>query len=144
MPEESTTPDLVELTRQAYDPANLDRRDFDAMLTFSGPDSVWDMSRWGLGTFEGREAIRGFLEDWIGAYDEFGIELDEIVDLGAGVVFVVVRQNGRPVGSDSHVELCNAAVHIWSEGVILSTTIHPHNIDDARAAAEHLAESRGR
>ena len=143
MSEESRTSNLIELTRQAYDPANLDRRDFDAMLTFSGPDSVWDMSRWGLGTFEGREAIRGFLEDWMGAYEEFRIELEEILDLGAGVVFVVVRQSARPVGSDSHVELRNGAVHLWSEGVILRTTIYPHNIDDARAAAERLAESRG-
>jgi ketosteroid isomerase-like protein len=141
MSEESTTPDLVALTRQLYDPANLDRRDFDAMLAFSGPDAVWDMSLWGLGTFEGPGAIRGFFEDWIGAYEEFAIELEEILDLGAGVVFVVLRQNARPVGSDSHVELRNAAVFVWCEGVILRTTIYPH-IDDARAAAERLAGER--
>jgi hypothetical protein len=29
----------------------------------------------GVGTFKGRAAIRGFLEDWLGSYEDYEIEL---------------------------------------------------------------------
>jgi hypothetical protein len=48
--EESATPDLVELTQQLSD-----ARGTDATMAFYGPSAVYDMSRVGLGTFEGRE-----------------------------------------------------------------------------------------
>jgi ketosteroid isomerase-like protein len=72
MSEESTTPDLVELVRQSTEAANT--RDFELMVPFFAPDAAWDMSPTGLGTYNGRAAIRGFFEDWIGAYDKFEIE----------------------------------------------------------------------
>jgi hypothetical protein len=46
-------------------------------MSLRGPDSVWDLLPMGMGTFEGLGAIRGFFEDWIGAYDEFEIEPEE-------------------------------------------------------------------
>ena len=52
-----------------------------AMHSFFAPDGVWDMSPLGMGTFEGRAAIRAFLEDWQGAYGEFGVEAEEVLDL---------------------------------------------------------------
>ena len=52
MSEESTTPDLVELTRGRVEAAN--RRDFDAMVSFFAPDAVWDLSPMGLGDLRGR------------------------------------------------------------------------------------------
>jgi ketosteroid isomerase-like protein len=64
MPEESTTPDLVERTRRSLEAAN--RRDFDAVMSFYGPDPVWDVSPKGLGLYVGVVAVRGFFEDWIG------------------------------------------------------------------------------
>jgi hypothetical protein len=52
-----------------------------------------------------------------------------------------MSEEATPVGSDSHVELRNAAVSVRGEGVVLRTaTIYPHI--DARAAAERLAEER--
>jgi hypothetical protein len=32
------------------------------------------------------EAIRGFWEDWLGAYEEYEMTPEEILDLGTGVV----------------------------------------------------------
>ena len=55
--------------------------------------------------FEGRAAIRGFAEDWMGAYEEWHAAPEELFDLGSGVVFAVVRQSGRPVGTGIEVEL---------------------------------------
>src|SRR5208282_1445913 len=49
MDEESTTPDLVELTRQAIDA--MTRGDLDAAISYAAPDVVFDAPRHGVGTF---------------------------------------------------------------------------------------------
>jgi ketosteroid isomerase-like protein len=140
-PEESTTPDLVELTRGLYEAAQ--RGDFDAILRSYAPDAVCDMNPLGgLGTFEGRVAIGGFWEDWYASYDEYEIEPEEILDVGNGVIFVVVYQKARPVGSSGEVELRYAVVGVFMEGLIVRLTNYS-DIDEARAAAERLSESRG-
>jgi hypothetical protein len=58
MSEESTAPDLVELTRQSIDAMN--RRDVDAAMSYFAADAVWDASQIGIGTFVGVATIRSF------------------------------------------------------------------------------------
>ena len=140
MTEESTTPDLVELARHAFEAGNSG--DLDLTLSFYSPDPVWDMSRLGMGTFEGPAAIRGFFQDWIGAYEEWEIEAEEILDLGNGVILTVVAQRARPVASVGSVQLRYAAVTTWTDGKIARVTNYS-DLDEAHAAAKRLAESRG-
>jgi ketosteroid isomerase-like protein len=139
MSEESTTPDLVELARRSVEAGNSG--DFDAMLSFFAPDGVWDMSPLGMGVFEGRAAIRGFLEDWQGAYEEFGVETEKVLDVCNGVTVAVLIQKARPAGSSGDVRLRYAAVTLWGDGLIVRLTNYT-DIDEGRAAAERLAESR--
>src|SRR5947208_10514916 len=129
MSQESTTPDLVERARCAYE--SFSRRDLDAVMRFWGPDSVWDMSQTGIGVYEGREAIHRFFEEWFSAYEEYEFELEQILDLGNGVVFAVTRQKGRPVGSTGYVEMHQANVGVWVEGLVVRVT-HYNDIDQAR------------
>ena len=138
--EESTTPDLVERARASVQ-AGSDR-DIDWALTFYTPDAVWDMSPWGLGTFEGIEAIRGFFEDWLGAYEEYSMDAEEIVALGNGVTFAVILQQGRPVASSGEVQLRYASVAVWADG-LMTRAANYRDIDEARGVAERLAEERG-
>ena len=91
----------MELIRRTVDAFN--RRDFDTVMSFYRRDCVWDASPWGIGTFEGTAAVRRFFEEWIGAYEEFAIEPEEIVDLGNGVIFSVFCHDARPTGSTGHV-----------------------------------------
>jgi ketosteroid isomerase-like protein len=140
MSEESTTPDLVELQNRLTDAARS--RDLDAIAAFYAPDGVWDMSPMGMGTFEGQAAARGFLEDWFASYEAYEFEAEEILDLGNGVGFRVLIQKGRPVGSSGEVELRYAAVGVWEDGKIVRMTNY-NDFDEARAAAERLAEERG-
>src|SRR5437870_3291045 len=84
MPEKSTTPDLVELTRELGE-----ARGVELTMRFYGPSAVYDMSRVGLGTFEGRPAIRRFLGDWLSSYEDTEDDLQEITDLGNGIVFAL-------------------------------------------------------
>jgi len=102
MSEESTTPDLVELSRRQLEAAN--RRELDVI--------------------------------------EFTLEADEVRDLGKGVVLSVVRQDARPVGSSARINTREGWVTLWVNGMIARVTIYP-DIDEARAAAERLAEERG-
>jgi ketosteroid isomerase-like protein len=138
MPAESTTPDLVELVRRSF--AAAARRDWDAVIRFFAPDAVWDVRE--LHTFEGLAAIRGLLEDWIGAYGELDMEVEEVLDLGRGVGFVKVRQVGRIAGSTGQVQVRYAAVYVWAGGLISRITSYA-DIDEARSAAARLAESCG-
>jgi ketosteroid isomerase-like protein len=67
MPEEFKTSDLVELMLRFVEAAN--RRDFAAVEAFYAPDVVVRGAQ--IGTFEGRAAARGLLEDVIAPYEEF-------------------------------------------------------------------------
>jgi ketosteroid isomerase-like protein len=140
MSEESTTPDLVELNRRAIESAASG--DFDVAISCYGPDSVWDTSPLGMGRYRGAVTIRKELEAWYALYDEAESEIGENRDLGNGVVLAVVRQRGRPVGSSSYAEFRFASVTEWTDGLIARVTPYT-NIDEARAAAERLAEERG-
>jgi|ERR1700682_924293 len=142
MSEESRTPDLVERMREMTEAANA--QDFDTADSYYAPNAVWDSSRTGVGSFEGAETIRRFFEDWRGNYEEWEIGLEELLDIGNGVLFTVVRQAGRPVGATGYVRQREGWVWAWVEGLIDSVTTYPEaDIDEARAAAERLAEERG-
>jgi len=136
MTEESTTPDLVELVRMQVEA--LDRGDLDGVMSSVAEDAVLDGR---ADMIEGRAAIRGFLDEWFGAYEELDFELEEITQLGGGVVFAVVIQNGRLVDSAGHLRQREGCVFLWVRGLIARLTTS--EIDEARAAAERLAEERG-
>jgi ketosteroid isomerase-like protein len=138
MNEESTTPDPVELGSRLLDAAN--RRDLDTALRFYAPDAVVENAQ-GLGTFEGKAAIRSFWQDWLASYEELRLEREEVLDLGRGLVFSVFLMRGRPFGSSRFVELRYAGVGTWRDGQIVRTMFST-DIDNARAAAERLAEER--
>ena len=141
MPEESTTPDLEELARQGIDA--ISRRDFDAVLARYMPDAVWVVASLGMAeTFEGREAIRGALEDAVAPYDDYETVLEEFRDLGNCVTFNVQLARGRPTGSSVFVEQRAASVNDWTDGLLARAAIYT-DIDETRAAAERLAQERG-
>ena len=138
MSEASARPDLVELTQ-----ALSEARGSDATVAFYTADAVYDMSRIGLGTFEGRPAIRDFLEGWLASYQETKDDVMEIVDHGSGIIFAVVRETGRPYGSpaESQVQSVFGFVLVWTDGKIARVTVYT-DIDEARAAAERLAKEK--
>jgi len=138
MSEESATPDLVERVRIILEAA--DRADFDTILSFYAPGAVWDMPD-GLGTFEGEAAIRGFWEDWWSSYESLDLELHEILDLGNGIVFAPFRFSGPPKGTAVEIQTEMAIVYEWVHGSVARATSY-RDVDEARAAAERLAEER--
>jgi hypothetical protein len=77
-------------------------------------------------------------------FEEYEIDIEEILDLGNGVVFVKSGHAGRPIGSPAHVRLPREVlvnVFVWERGLITHVVSSGHT-PEARAAAERLAEER--
>jgi uncharacterized protein (TIGR02246 family) len=140
MSEEPTTPDPVELLGRAFEAAN--RRDLDAVARSFAEDATFDGRALG-DHFAGRAAIRSFVEEWFGTYEELEYGLEEVRDLGNGVVFAVVVQEGVPAGSagHGHVRQREGWVFLWVGGSIARLAIY--EVDQGQAAAERLAQERG-
>ena len=139
MSEESATPDLVALWREVADAA--DGRDFDKVMEYVADDAVWEVPPLGI-RLERAPAIRRFLEDWFGSYEEYEYEQKEGVDLGNGVVFAVSRLGARPLGSQGKVQERWGFTITWAAEMIVRV-VGSTDIDEARAGAERLAEERG-
>jgi ketosteroid isomerase-like protein len=137
MSEESAIPDLVACVRRQCEAAN--RRDIDAVMSSFAADAVFEGRALG-DIFEGQAAIRAFIQGWFGMYEELEYEMEEVRDLGNGVVFAVVHQEARPAGIVGHVQQREGWVYVWVGDSIARLTIC--DIDEGRDAAERLAESR--
>ena len=136
MSEESTTPDLVELVRHLLDASSC--MDGDVFVRSFAPDAVFLT---GVGRFEGREAIRDYIEDFNSSYDEQSFTPDEVHDLGNGVAWFSARVTGRLRGTSAEVRLRFAVVVTHAGGVVSQWTDYA-TIDEARAVAERLAQER--
>ena len=143
MTEKPAMPDLPVLVQwlSAVGKTRDIEADIEARMSLYAPDSVWDMSEGGLGVIEGREKMRAFFEEWLGTYEEYEQEVEEIQDLGNGVTFAVLLQRARPAGSSGWVEFRDARVLLWADGLVERVNLFL-DIDEARAAAERLAEER--
>jgi ketosteroid isomerase-like protein len=137
MAEQSTTPDLVRLARQGYEA--MSRGDLDGVMSSFAADAVYDASAAGLGSFEGAEAIRGFVAGWRRSWEDYRYEEKQLLDLGHGVVLSFVREGGRLVGGKGRVEQRAAHIITWTNGKIERFKHYPDQ-DEARAAAERLAQ----
>jgi ketosteroid isomerase-like protein len=139
MSEESTTPDLVEKVRMIFQAVS--RQDWDRVVAFYVPDAVFDAPALGQ-TFEGRAAIRALFVEWTDAYRDWDQTLDEVRDLGNGVVLALTTQIGRPGGSSGVLSEREALVYEWASGMITRITAY-RDLDEAGITAERLAEERG-
>jgi uncharacterized protein (TIGR02246 family) len=138
MPEESATPDLAGLVLGFAAAPN----DLEPMLRLFAPDAVWEGVPLGL-HFRGVQEIRGFLTDWIGTYEEYEIQPQEVRDLGGGVVIAIVDQVVRPAGTTgTPLREAWAFVFVWTGGVVARVFAY-QDIDEARAVAEGLVRERG-
>ena len=142
MSEESAANDLLEMTRRSVEAMN--RGDLDAGLGKYAPDAVWDASRigMGVGVIRGVAAIRRLLIDFYSRFDDPKAEVTEIHDLGNGITFAVLTSEGRIPGGEGVVTEQAAQISEWVDGLVVRV-IDYRDIDEARAAAERLAQERG-
>jgi ketosteroid isomerase-like protein len=86
----------------------------------TAPDFVWDLSTlegWpDAREYFGPEGVNDFFAKWIEAYDEFEQRLEDVIDAGDEHVVSIIRQRGRPRGSQSWVDLRFGIVWTVTEG----------------------------
>jgi len=85
----------------------------------TAPDFVWDMSKFRgwpeRQTYDGIEGARAFLRDWLEAWDDWELEMEELHDAGDKVV-AILRQRGRSKTSGLSVDMTFAQVWTIRDG----------------------------
>jgi ketosteroid isomerase-like protein len=77
------------------------RGDFERALSAFAEDVEW---RDQFAIYHGREGVAQSVSKWAGTWDEFRMEVAEVLDAGGQDVLVILRQSGRGRGSGVPVE----------------------------------------
>jgi ketosteroid isomerase-like protein len=103
-----TDPDRLRRSYQA-----LNEGDLDAALEALHPDAVWHESPElpGGDEFHGREAVRGFLQDFLAEWKQFHQEIEEIAVAGDRVAVLI---HLSAVGRVSGIEADTRYGHVWT------------------------------
>jgi ketosteroid isomerase-like protein len=101
----------VEAVRGSYEALN--RGDIDATVEVLAPDAEWHESAAfpGAGTFRGREAVRGFLEEFLESWEELHQQVEEVVVEGDRAA-LMIHLTARGRGSGAEVDARYA--HVWT------------------------------
>jgi ketosteroid isomerase-like protein len=112
----------VKIVRRMYEAYVLG--DAAQSLEHFHPDVVADFSvRVDTGTSRGRDELAKTVASWIGSWDDYKEELDEIRDLGDSVL-VVSTQRGRGKGSGVELSTQYASVYEVEGGLITRVTMY--------------------
>jgi ketosteroid isomerase-like protein len=101
----------VQTVRASYEALN--RGDVEATLEALDPDAVWRDSPElpGGGEFRGREALRGFLQDFLAEWRDFHQEIEDTVVAGERVALVI---HLSAVGRSSGIAVDTRYAHVWT------------------------------
>jgi ketosteroid isomerase-like protein len=95
-------------------------------MSFLAPDVIYDISRYsaGGGVFRGPEGVREGFREWTGAWEDYRIEILEVIDAGDDKVVVAARQAGKARGSGVPVEVVNAVVNTVRNDKIIRVDVY--------------------
>ena len=84
------------------------------------PEFVWDMSTFRgwpeQKTYAGLEGARQFLTEWTAAWEDWRVDLEELIDAGGDRVLAIVRQRGRSKSTGLSVEMHFAQLWTLRDG----------------------------
>jgi ketosteroid isomerase-like protein len=111
-----------------------------AVDTTSFEDFVWDTTTFDgwpePREFHGFEGFVEFLAIWTEPYDDFRIDVEDVIATGDDIVVAVLRQSGRLRGSASEVEMAYGVVYEFEGAKIRRAS--------AYASPEEALEAAGR
>jgi ketosteroid isomerase-like protein len=94
--------------------------DFEASLADFDPEVEFDVSiRPEGGLYRGPEGVAEAMRSWTGTWDDFRIEIEEIIDAGGDRVLAVDRQSGRGKGSGAPLDQQTFSVFTIRAGKIV-------------------------
>jgi ketosteroid isomerase-like protein len=123
----------VELARRASG-------DLQSLLDLLSDDVVWDNLQYGAEApldhatiARGKARVSRMLRSWVGTWEDFRFEAEEIIDAGDNVV-VVVYETGR--GRTSGAPMEHRYCQVWSfrDGRISAATVYRYKADALKAA----------
>jgi ketosteroid isomerase-like protein len=109
----------VEIVRRAA--AAFNRGDLDAWFGYLADDidhRAVEGAPDDPGPIHGKDALRAYVQDWLGTFDDFKSEPDELIDAGEDKVIVVTRISGRAKLSGVEADLTYAALYKLRDGKI--------------------------
>jgi ketosteroid isomerase-like protein len=119
----------LETVRRMYEA--FDRGDAETALSYFDPDVVMDARHRVDGRIGyGREEMSTILSEWLGAWDEFRDEVENMQDFGKRIL-VTSTQRGRGKGSGIEWEGRFGMLFELRDGLIVRWTVY----DDLTAAA---------
>jgi ketosteroid isomerase-like protein len=106
----------VEIVRRGYEEFLATGEPVERIMA---PEFVWDMStfhNWPeRQTYEGADGAREFLGDWVGAWEDWRLEVKDLLDAGDDVV-AIVHQSGRSRTTGLKVDMDFAQVWTLDNG----------------------------
>ena len=103
-------------------------------LAILDEDVVWDPGeRWPGGKSYGRDGVRQFFREWIGAFEDLRYEAVEFVDAGDSAV-VHMRFSGRGKGSGASADADFWQVWHFFEGKVVRFVMKPSRADALEVA----------
>jgi ketosteroid isomerase-like protein len=130
--------DLGDRTRSAF--AAWNARRFDQVLDYFHEDALWDMTPFGLagvGEYRGHDGLRRFFDEWLEAFPDSSVEVEEVEERDPWTFSIVVQ---RVSGAVSHtpVPFRYGGIGRWRDGRLELVQNHA-DVEAGRAAFEELA-----
>jgi ketosteroid isomerase-like protein len=102
------------------------------------PDFVWDMTtfRGAIflgGTYEGVDGANEWLAEWLGSFESWSLDVEEIFDAGDQVV-AITRQQAKPKHGGPEVEMRIAQVWTFRDGLMARMEMYAERNEALEAA----------
>ena len=129
----------VEVVRRAFEVIRegLERGDFVAGFDAELLDEDLEWIAFpgvGLGTYRGREGFIEFMRIWTGEFENWSVELDQVIDAGDDRVVVIYRQTAIGKESGVPVELHQGAINELQGGRVIRIQPYPTPAEALEAA----------
>ena len=123
----------VEVVRQAWEA--WVRGDLPGLARLCDPEIIWDTSHfhhWPESGYHGLEEVEGFLHEWLAIWDEYAVDVEDVIAVPDGRVVSLVLQRGKGHGSGLAMEMEWALIATLRNGKLI-------RMDNYEDRAEALA-----
>jgi ketosteroid isomerase-like protein len=130
----------ADLARRGFEHWN--ERRFDKLLTFFHEDAIWDMRPFGspdMSVFHGHAGLKRFFAEWLQAFPDSTIEVEE-VELRGGWTLSVVLQLVSGRASGTPVPFRYGGIGHWRDARLDFVENHP-DLDRSRTAFKRYASA---
>ena len=101
----------VEIVRECIEA--FQRGDYATAMEALDPEIEYELTHFPDGKiYHGHDGVREAFRIWIGTWDNYRQELDELIDAGDNEVIALVREFGRGIGSG--IELERPTAGVWT------------------------------